>query len=202
MVAHLTFSTDSNTSYPTLFIDRDGVLIFDRHYLANPDGVALIPGVCAGLLQAREAGFKLIGISNQSGIGRGIFSPGDFRKVMTRMEELLKDAGASLDGFYYCPHAPEDNCTCRKPSAGLLTEARGDFNWDKTESWVIGDKLSDVQLARFNGLSGLLVATGHGAEQRTMVENEFGHDPRVGFAADLQSAIALILGGTSQEDDS
>ncbi len=202
MVAHSRVGLEDNKSLPTLFIDRDGVLIYDRHYLADPDAVEIIPGVGAALQAAKLAGFRLIGISNQSGIGRGFFSIEDFQAVMQRMDHLLAAQGVTLDGFYYCPHGPDDHCNCRKPLPGLLDEAGLDFIWDSDTSWVVGDKLSDVMLGRNNGLGGILVGTGHGQEDKTKVQLEYKNDDRVHFSPDLPGAINLILNLDNLEDDS
>jgi histidinol-phosphate phosphatase family protein len=108
---------------PVLFLDRDGVVIADRDYLGDPREVQVLPGVAATMLAAREAGFAVVGVSNQSGLGRGFFTPADFTAVMERLDELLARQGAEFDGFYYCPHAPKEDCDCRKPKGGLLEEA-------------------------------------------------------------------------------
>lgn len=178
---------------PALFIDRDGVLIVDRDYLDDPAGVELVPGVGSALAAAAAAGFALIGISNQSGLGRGRFGPEALAAVMARVDEDLARVGAALDAMYYCPHAPGDGCRCRKPGPGLLEEAAAAFAWDAAGSWVIGDKASDVELGRRHGLGAVLVATGYGAGERIRVEREWAADAGVMFAADLAHAIALIL---------
>lgn len=178
---------------PALFIDRDGVVIVDRDYLADPAGVELLPGVPAALRAAGAAGYALVGISNQSGLGRGRFGQAELAAVMERVDRVLADAGAGLDAMYYCPHAPQDGCRCRKPGPGLLEEASAAFQWDAARSWVIGDKASDVELGRRQGLGAVLVATGHGAGQRALVAAARPGDERVLFAADLAAAVAAIL---------
>lgn len=180
---------------PVLFLDRDGVIIVDKDYLADPDGVELVPGVPAALAVARAAGFTLVGISNQSGLGRGRFSQVELEAVMARVEAELQREGAELDAMYYCPHAPGDGCRCRKPLPGLLDEAAASFRWDAGRSWVIGDKASDVELGRRHGLGAVLVGTGYGARERDRVEAAWPGDPRVLFADDLSGAVAAILGG-------
>jgi len=113
---------------PTLFLDRDGVVIRDRNYLANPAEVELLPGLAKAMVRARAAGWQLIGVSNQSGLGRGYFSADDFAAVMTRLDDELAEEKAYFDGFFYCPHAPAAECQCRKPRLGMLTEAALDFD--------------------------------------------------------------------------
>jgi histidinol-phosphate phosphatase family protein len=174
---------------PALLLDRDGVLIADRDYLADPEGVEVLPGVPAALRRAREAGYLLIGVSNQSGLGRGRFDAEQFARVMRRFLGDLRRAGAPLDAFFYCPHAPGAACRCRKPSPGLLEEARAELPLDLGRSWVIGDKVSDVDLALDHGLHAALVRTGHGCEQATRLGDRQG----VLIADDLPAAVGAIL---------
>ncbi|MBM4131516.1 HAD-IIIA family hydrolase [bacterium] len=178
---------------PVLFIDRDGVIIADQDYLSDPAGVELLPGVPCALRAAAAAGYALVGISNQSGLGRGRFGPAELAAVMRRVDEALAEAGAGLDAMYYCPHAPADGCRCRKPGPGLLEEAASAFRWDAGRSWVIGDKASDVELGRRHGLGAVLVATGYGAGEATLVRTSRAADPRVRYAADLAAAVAEVL---------
>jgi len=173
-----------------LFLDRDGVLIEDRNYLSRPEEVVLFPGVTAALGRARDAGYQLVGISNQSGIGRGYYDEADFAAVQTRVDRLLAGEQVGLDALYYCPHAPEANCDCRKPAPGLLWEARHRFFWDPSRSWLVGDKVSDMELARTAQLGAVLVLTGQGAQQQPLLPA--GSSARV--CADLNEAVAHILG--------
>lgn len=182
-----------------LFVDRDGVVIEDRNYLADPAEVALIPGAAEALARARKAGFRLVGVSNQSGLGRGRFSEADLERVMTRVDELLTDASAPLDAMHYCPHAPDDGCPCRKPRRGLLDEAARRTPFLAESSWVVGDKESDVRLGRDAGLGAVLVLTGHGAAEEEYVREQWGDDPRVLIAADLAGAVSRILATTGRE---
>jgi D-glycero-D-manno-heptose 1,7-bisphosphate phosphatase len=179
---------------PALFLDRDGVVIVDRDYLSDPEGVELVPGAAAAMVRAAAAGYLLIGLSNQSGIGRGRFGPAELEAVMERVDLELSRHGAALDAMYYCPHAPEAGCRCRKPGPGLLEEAAASFRWDASRSWVIGDKASDVELGRRHGLGAVLVGTGHGADEGARVAMDWSGDPLVVRAADLAGAVGLILG--------
>ena len=178
---------------PVLFLDRDGVVIEDRNYLADPGQVVLIPGVAEAMVRARAAGFALVGVSNQSGLGRGLFGPDEFAAVMERLDGLLGAAGAGFDAFYYCPHAPHQDCRCRKPEPGLLEEAARRVPFLPELSWVVGDKASDVALGRSAGLGAVLVHTGYGAGEIAAVRARWGQDPRVLQAADLPGAVAAIL---------
>jgi len=184
---------------PVLFLDRDGVVNADRHYLADPAQVELLPGVAAAMLRAREAGFWLVGVSNQSGLGRGRFTQDDFQAVMEELDRQLTLEGVSFDAFFYCPHAPGDNCQCRKPLPGLLQETSRQLSWIKKGSWVVGDKISDVALGRDAGIGGILVLTGYGQSQRQAVEDLYQEDNRVRVLADLQAAVDFILSAEAEE---
>ena len=175
---------------PALFLDRDGVLIVEKDYLDDAGHVEVFPGVTEALRRAQAAGFLLVGVSNQSGLGRGCFTAADFDAVMGRLDELLRAAGVPLDAFFFCPHAPEDGCACRKPAPGLLEEASRHLAWDPARSWVIGDKISDVDLALGAGLRACLVRTGYGSQQ----ERRLGERSPVLVADDLLAAVVAILG--------
>lgn len=187
---------------PALFLDRDGVVIVDRDYLSDPDGVELVPGAAAAMARAAAAGYLLIGLSNQSGLGRGRFGPAELEAVMARVDLELARHGVAFDAMYYCPHAPADGCRCRKPGPGLLEEAAASFRWDASRSWVIGDKASDVDLGRRHGLGAVLVGTGHGAGEGAAVATAWPDDPLVVLAADLAAAVGLILGAAADSGGS
>ena len=108
-------------------LDRDGTIIGEREYLSEPEQVALLPGVGAALRELQQMGFGLVVITNQSGVGRGIFDQAQLERVLERLRELLEKEGVHLDGLYVCPHKPDDDCACRKPRLGLLQKAAG--NW-------------------------------------------------------------------------
>ncbi|RUM91290.1 MAG: HAD family hydrolase [Thermovibrio sp.] len=128
------------------FLDRDNTLIYDPGYIHEPDKVKLLEGVPEGLKLLKKNGFLLIVISNQSGIGRGYFKEEDFWAVNRKLQELLKPFGVQIDGFYFCPHKPKENCKCRKPKTFLIERAAEDFGVNVSESIVIGDKDSDVEM--------------------------------------------------------
>jgi D-glycero-D-manno-heptose 1,7-bisphosphate phosphatase len=140
-----------------VFFDRDGTLIQDRHYLADPGGVELLPGAAAAIERIKDAGWLAVLITNQSGIGRGILTPHEYEAVHQRMVEQLQAEGSALDAAYYCPHAPGERCNCRKPAAGLFHDAARDLDIDLAESWAIGDKWRDVAPAADFGGRALLV---------------------------------------------
>jgi D-glycero-D-manno-heptose 1,7-bisphosphate phosphatase len=128
-----------------VFLDRDGTIIEDKHYLADPAGVVLLPGAVEALRLLQEAGYLLIVISNQSGVGRGYFSEEAVAAVQQRVEELLGEEGVTLDAFKYCPHGPDEGCACRKPKPGMLLEVAAKFDVTLSESASIGDRTRDAE---------------------------------------------------------
>lgn len=148
-------------SRPAAFLDRDGTIIEDVGYVSRPEDVRLIPGAAEAIARINAAGVPVIVVSNQSGIGRGYFTYDDYALVQTRVEELLSERGARLDGIYICPHAPSDQapCACRKPGVALFECAAHDHGIDLGHSWYAGDKWRDVEPARVLGGHGFLVPT-------------------------------------------
>lgn len=136
---------------PAVFLDRDGTLIPDVGYPRDPNEIRLLPGIAPALTELREAGFRLVIVSNQSGIGRGLLTGDDLYRVHARLVELFTARGVQFDGAYYCPHAPDENCECRKPLPGLLRAAAGELRLDLSRSYMVGDKPSDVQAGRAAG---------------------------------------------------
>ena len=143
-----------------IFIDRDDTIIIDKGYLSDPAGVEFPNGSIAGLKRLRDAGYGIILITNQSGIGRGYFTEDDLAAVHRRLIELLAAEGLSLAGIYYCPHAPEANCNCRKPKTGLLEAACKDFDIDLKSTAMFGDSKVDVQLAKNFGITAIQITNG------------------------------------------
>ena len=144
----------------TVFLDRDGTLNPDPGYIRSPDQFELFPGVADALARLKQAGAQLILVTNQSGIARGLLSTCDLEAVHMKLKDLLHAAGASLDAVYVCPHHPDDRCSCRKPNQGMIDQARRDQPIDLTRSYLIGDHVRDIELAKRVGLRGILVTTG------------------------------------------
>lgn len=146
-----------------LFVDRDGTLNPDLHYLKEAERIELFRGVGRALVLAREHGYLVVCVTNQSGIGRGHYSHDDVHRMHARLNERLASEGARIDAFYYCPHTPEEQCRCRKPATGLFEDARRDWNIDFAGSAVVGDRALDAQAGRRLGLLTALVGRpGHG----------------------------------------
>jgi len=144
-----------------VFVDRDGTINVDVHYLHDPGQFQMYPGVGEGLRSLKEAGFKIIVITNQSGIGRGYFTEEQLKKVHDRMKSDLHHFGVTLDGIYVCPHHPEERCNCRKPRTGLFERAIKDNNIDLTGSFMIGDKSLDVEAGKKIGVQTILIPEPH-----------------------------------------
>ena len=140
-----------------VFLDRDGTIIEDAHYLSKPEQVRLIPGAADAIARANAAMVPVIVITNQSGIGRGIFTDDDHQRITARLAELLNDAGARIDATYYCPHAPDEACDCRKPGTLLFRKAAAENSIDLTQALYIGDKLRDIEPAFTLGGHGVLI---------------------------------------------
>lgn len=168
-------------------LDRDGTLIVERNYLADPDLVELIPGAAKSLRKLKALGLGLVVVTNQSAIGRGYFGIDRLELIHKRMTDLLEMEGAFLDAIYYCPHKPEDECICRKPRTGLLELAANELDFDPDQSFVIGDKQCDIQLGRNAGALTFLVCTGYGAELAVagLVQPDFVVD-------DVSGAVSVI----------
>jgi D-glycero-D-manno-heptose 1,7-bisphosphate phosphatase len=152
---------------PAAFLDRDGTIIVERHYLADPDGVALLPGAAEALRALADHGFALVLVTNQSGIGRGLYTEAGFRAVQARLTALLEEQDVAFDGVFHCPHHPDYDgpCDCRKPGLALFHAAADSLGLDMAASIFIGDRLRDVLPARAFGARGFLVRTGHGAAE-------------------------------------
>ena len=139
-------------------LDRDGTIIIDKIYLADPNGVEFAPTAIEGLKLLRDAGARFILITNQSGLARGLFSENALAAVHQRLREMLADEGLALDAIYYCPHGPEDNCRCRKPAPGLVEDAMADFGFAPDEAVFIGDGEGDMGAAEACGIKGFRIA--------------------------------------------
>ncbi len=180
----------SQGNRPAVFLDRDGTLIEQKDYLADPDGVVLIPGVTAALASLEAAGYAVVVITNQSGIARGLYGEPAYHAVAERLNRILAESGTPVDGTYYCPHHPDWSgpCECRKPGTGMYRQAAHDLGLDLAASWYVGDKLSDIVPAVELGGRGILVRTGYGRD----------YEPRLpaGMIAvdDLAAAARHILG--------
>lgn len=149
------FAAGRGASARVVFLDRDGTLIHDPGYLRDPEQVALLPGVVAALRRFGAAGYGLVVISNQSGVGRGLITLDELRAVHHRLDGLLAAEGLVLAGAWYCTHRPEEGCECRKPRPGLLLRAGQGLGLSLGDCWMIGDRPSDADAGRSAGCRAL-----------------------------------------------
>ncbi len=169
-------------------LDRDGTLIEERPYLADPAQVRLIPGTAAGLRALRDAGLRLAVVTNQSGVGRGFFGLEAVSRVNERMLSLLADEGATVDEIFVCPHRPDQSCACRKPGTLMLEMAARRFGAPPSQGFVVGDKLCDIEMGRRAGATTFLVRTGWGQETAAQPQARPHY-----LAADLLDAAQVML---------
>jgi len=174
-----------------IFLDRDGTLNVERRYLSDPAKLSVIPGTGPALRRCQDAGFRLLVVTNQSGIGRGYYSEADMHAVNRRLAEELGRFGVRLDRIYYSPEAPEQTSRGRKPSPQFLFDARDEFEVELAASYMVGDKMIDLETGWNAGCAAsLLVRTGYGAE----VERDAAARPgRAVIVDDVAAAADWIL---------
>lgn len=143
-----------------VFLDRDGTLIDDVGYISDPADVRLVPGAADALQALRAAGFRLVVASNQSGLGRGLITQEQADAVHQRFVEELERSGGQIDAAYYCPHAPEERCDCRKPLPGLIVDAARELELDLERSFMVGNSQVDVAAGKAAGCRTILLAEG------------------------------------------
>ncbi|UCG62282.1 MAG: HAD-IIIA family hydrolase [Candidatus Zixiibacteriota bacterium] len=159
-----------------VFVDRDGTIIVDKNFLSDPEQVEFENSSAEAMKILSQAGFRVVIISNQSGVARGFFGIDSVERVNARLMEMLAARHVEVDGVYYCPHLPEGNvntfsvpCRCRKPSAGMTEDASYQLSLDLRKSYVIGDKIDDVNLAKVIGADAIMVRTGYGSQQDRII---------------------------------
>ena len=174
-----------------VFLDRDGTINVDPGYLSHPDQMVLLPGVGEALARLSRAGFALIVVSNQSGVGRGMIEHDALARIHTRLDEQLAPYGVKIDHYGLCVHKPEDDCECRKPKSRLLLDAAASLGIDVARSFMVGDRLSDLQAGRGAGCkAAVLVRTGDGSQ----TEAKLGPGDAAFVADSLVQASSWILG--------
>ncbi len=179
---------------PGVFLDRDGTLIVEREYLSDPVDLELLPGTARALHELTAAGLPIVVISNQSGVGRGFFPESRVHEVMAGLRLRLRAVGIELDGIYFCPHLPEEGCACRKPGTLLLERAAEDHLLLLRSSFMVGDRLHDVETAHRAGARGALVRSGYGREEERQVAAGAPGAPKPDrICEDLSEAAAWIL---------
>lgn len=172
---------------PYVLVDRDGTLLHDPGYLHRIADYAPLPGAMEGLRLLQGAGFGIAILTNQSGIGRGYFSEEDFQQLQAHLVADFASHDVHIEATYFCPHASDAGCSCRKPATGLVERARRELDIDLERSWIIGDKPEDMELAQRVGCRGVYVLTGHGPSRREALPSE------VPVADDLLAAARHII---------
>jgi len=178
------------------FLDRDGTINLDPGYISQPSAIHLLPGAASAIRRARDQGFKIVVITNQSGVGRGLIPADVLPRINERLNELLRqEAGGFVDYFACCVHHPDSGCHCRKPSPRLVYEAQAALSIDLASSIFVGDRLTDIATGKSApvGLT-VLVRTGDGCEQEAML----GDSPSIEsapdhIAEDLGAAVDWVL---------
>lgn len=180
---------DSSRHGPVVVIDRDGVLNRNRDdYVKSWAEFEFLPGAVEAVVALTRAGHRVVVITNQSAVGRGLMSPAQLTDLHRRMTEEILTAGGRVDGIYVCPHRPEEACDCRKPAPGLISQAQRDYGFDPTETWVVGDHHTDVEAAHSAGCMAMLVRTGRHAEGDS---SPTGQPDQV--VEDLSAAARLLI---------
>jgi len=184
-----------------VFLDRDGTLIEDVHFLCDPAQIRLLPGAASALLRLKSAGFRCVLVTNQSAVGRGMITETRLEEIHAELSRILAAEGALLDGIYYCPDAPSKEGFPvlaggdRKPAPGMLLRAAADFGLDLESSWMVGDKISDVQAGLNAGCRSILLASDKedlSSEDLSSFEAR-SLAGRYLFATDFATAAELIL---------
>ena len=137
---------------PAFFFDRDGVINVDHGYVSRAEDFEFMPGIFPVLRALAERGFRLVIVTNQSGIGRGYYGVADFHALTDWMLQRFSDEGVHIDAVYHCPHAPDEQCSCRKPEPEMFFQAEKELGINLSSSWMIGDKESDMQAALAAGI--------------------------------------------------
>lgn len=181
-----------------VFLDRDGTICEEVGYLNSIEQMRLIPRSAEAIRRLNKQGFKVVVITNQSGIARGLIPEQNLADIHEEMVRQLREKGAFLDGIYYCPHHPVEGnppyvqeCNCRKPATGLLEQAALDLNLDLSSSYMVGDHFSDVECGKRIGAKTILLLTGHG-RQALARQAEWPMQPDF-IASDLYEAVLWIL---------
>ena len=187
-----TRSASETESVPVVYLDRDGTLNFDPGYLNQPEQLRLLPGVGPAVARLNRAGFKTVVLSNQSGVARGLITQDQLEAIHQRLRELLAEDGAWLDGIFICPHHPDEGCICRKPAPGLVHRALQELGVFPGNAIVIGDKATDMELARNVGALAVFVRSGNAPEEEQARMSERGLEPDY-VACDLTEAVRWIL---------
>lgn len=170
-----------------VLLDRDGTINEEIGYVLRPDELRLIPGAGEALREVRGLGLGLVVLTNQSPIGRGMLTVAELEEIHARLAELLAALGVRLDGIEFCPHLPDEGCSCRKPGTLMVERAAAALGFDPREGWIVGDHAGDMELGRAVGARTILLRTGHGEEELEKARTDADD-----VVDDLAAAAALI----------
>ena len=189
-----------------VFIDRDGTISEEVGYINHPSRFRVFPYAAPAIKHLNDAGWLAIVVTNQAGVARGYFSEDLIQTVHSEMTKALENGGARLDAVYYCAHHPSVgeppyrfDCECRKPKPGLISRAARDFNIDLAGSWMVGDRYSDVELARNAGVKSMFVLSGYGRGEWEHQRPNWTEQPDL-VAEDLLEAVRVIAAKEVQEN--
>ena len=181
-----------------VFLDRDGTVMEDAHYIKSPEQVRLLPGAARAVRRINEAGVPVIVVTNQSGIDRGLFTVDDYEAVKAQFETLLRAEGARIDASYYCPHHPDHSgkCTCRKPGTKMFEDAMRDFQLSPSNVAYIGDRWRDVAVAKKLGGRGIMISSAMTRDEDRRKADADG----IETAPSLSDAVDRLLGLTDADN--
>ncbi|MBF0448889.1 MAG: D-glycero-beta-D-manno-heptose 1,7-bisphosphate 7-phosphatase [Magnetococcales bacterium] len=169
-----------------ILLDRDGVLNRDRsNYVRTPQQLQILPGVPAAVSRLTQAGYRVLIITNQACVGKGLLSSFGLEKIHEKLRREVSEVGGRIDGIYHCPHTDEFNCDCRKPKPGLILKARKEWGFLPEQTWFVGDTTRDMAAARAAGCLGALVLTGQGE----MICQQVPDHPHFRDLADFVSSL-------------
>ncbi len=175
-----------------VFLDRDGVINKNRQdYVKSWNEVEFLPGVFSALKELADSDFSIFVVTNQSAVGRGLLEISTLEAMHQQMKTVVASQGGRIDGFYYCPHRPEENCTCRKPAPGLILAAAADHDLQLEKSYFIGDARSDMEAAVKAGCQPVFVLSGRGVNQLSMIHGSLRSALKI--VSDLPEAIQWIM---------
>lgn len=171
-----------------VLLDRDGVFNRDRSdYVKTPEELIILPGIPGAVARLTRAGYRILVVTNQAGVGKGLIAPQTLAAIHDLLREKLAVAGGRIDAVYHCPHRNEDRCDCRKPAPGMIRQAQREWGFDPARTWFAGDTLRDLHAGRAAGCQPALLLTGHGSQ----VVGDAPSD--VPVFADLPAFAAFLL---------
>lgn len=181
--------------HKAVFLDRDGTIIEDIGYLNHPGEIKFIPGAIEAIKSLNQAGYKVVVITNQAGVARGLITEDMLQTIDKTLHKWILSGGAQLDGLYYCPHHPEHGvypykqvCECRKPHPGLIKRAKRDLDIDLSASYMIGDKATDIEAGKAAGTKTIHVLSGRGIGEQKNLKGSPDHT-----AQNMLEAVKWIL---------